>query len=253
MGIFGKALRAARFDFSLVLYKLGIIGNTSDPVLPFLKMQTQRKIRRHELEGFYKSLEATDSVEEYKLFVSWHKRHDNLNLFELILREKPRAVVEFGSGVSTLIMALALSRIGKGKLYSVESDARWAQVVRDKLAKLNLSKFAEVEHATPRLEEFYGQVVASFEKLPDVRPDIIYVDGPDPRTVEGNVKGLTMNNLQFIILKDVLYYEWSLYVGAKIIMDGRTQNLRFLQKNLKREYRYRRRFLKNINEIHIVR
>ena len=37
---------------------------------------------------------------------------------------------------------------------------------------------------------------------------------------EGNVKGLTMNGLQFIILNDVLYYEWSLYVGAKIIMDG---------------------------------
>ena len=106
-----------------------------------------------------------------------------MNLFELILRDKPSAVVEFGCGVSTLVMALALSRIGKGKLYSVESDARWAQIVRDKLAKLKLGEFAEVTHATPHLEEFQGQVVASFDKLSDVWPNIIYVDGPDLRTV----------------------------------------------------------------------
>jgi hypothetical protein len=69
-----------------------------------------------------------------------------------------------------------------------------------------------------------------FESLPNIRPDLIYLDGPDLSSVEVDRHGLTMSGLYFIVSAGPLPYEWPLYAGAKIMVYGRINNVRFKEK-----------------------
>src|SRR3989442_15529638 len=55
-------------------------------------------------------------------------------LYSLIHEVKPRTMVETGSGVSTVIAAYCLKALGRGHLFSLESDAEHARRTRDELA-----------------------------------------------------------------------------------------------------------------------
>jgi predicted O-methyltransferase YrrM len=70
-----------------------------------------------------------------------------LALVRLIDDERPQLVVETGSGVSTLIIAYQLERIGGGIVIALELDAGAADRTRAELARHGLSRFARVVHA----------------------------------------------------------------------------------------------------------
>ena len=45
---------------------------------------------------------------------------------------------------------------------------------------------------------------------------------------------------------------FSYFARAKIIIDGRDNNLKFLKKNLKRKYSFRKNYTRNINTIELI-
>ncbi len=168
-----------------------------------------------------------------------NKAYDLANLHRIILRLKPRVVIEFGCGFSSLAMGHALklnaTRGKVGRLYVVEASEKWAENVRGKM--FDLAPYVEITHSQPELIQVGTQLCHIYSRLPDVRPDFIYLDGPDPNDVAGNARGITAAGLQYACAADPCLYEWGFYPGFQMLVDGRFTNVEFLKRNLKRQYR----------------
>ena len=67
-----------------------------------------------------------------------------LLLARLIAAEKPELIVETGSGVSTLVAAYALQRLGRGKVVALEHEPAYAEKTRALIAQHGLTAFATV-------------------------------------------------------------------------------------------------------------
>ena len=170
------------------------------------------------------------------------KAYDVANLHKIVCRLRPKTILEFGCGFSTLAMAHALKMnrdsTGKGgKLFVVEAVEKWADNVRGKLG--DLEEFVEIRTSEPRICQLNGHVCHTYVNLPNVRPDFIYLDGPDPKDVTGDINGISIAGLKFVCAADPLLYEWGFYPGFQMLVDGRFANVEFLKKNLKRKYRIR--------------
>lgn len=160
---------------------------------------------------------------------------DLLFLYQTVRRRKPRFILEFGSGCSTVILAQALFDNKRdlseetGYLFSVEVEPYWAEVTA-KSMPAHLQGFYEIVYS-PLLETYYaGTPVFRHAKIPDVSPDLIYLDGP-PLTPQRKVA------------VDVLDIEGRFPAGFYMIVDGRWENVMFLRRHLRRQYRFKYRWL----------
>lgn len=118
-----------------------------------------------------------------------------LCLHKYITKEKPKLVVEFGSGASTLVIADALRQNGIGKLISFEHLSKYYEITNDYLTEEFLSPWVEL-----RLEplcKWDGDHLANVSKresekklnwypinaLKDINGiDLVIVDGPPAST-----------------------------------------------------------------------
>ena len=103
-----------------------------------------------------------------------------------LVEERPRLVVECGSGSSTVLMAACLRELGQGRLIALEHDARWAGMTESLLASRELDEVARVveapleKRAIDGLEfEWYSDVL---EQHIDGDIDVLVVDGPPGAT-----------------------------------------------------------------------
>lgn len=105
-----------------------------------------------------------------------------LAVIEIILSAKPCMVVELGSGASTLWIAGALARLGKGRLISVEHDEIYYQQTAGWLEDNGLADWVDLRHVPVRQYGLNdGQVTQWYDSrlLNDVEKiDILLVDGP---------------------------------------------------------------------------
>lgn len=104
-----------------------------------------------------------------------------LFLAELIAQEQPQLVVETGSGVSTLVIAYALERLGRGRVVSLELDPGYAQVTRAEIAKHGLTAYATVmdaplEPLTVGGQEYRWHALRALDGLGPI--DLVIDDGP---------------------------------------------------------------------------
>lgn len=173
-------------------------------------------------------------------------------LHRVVRRKRPACVLEFGSGNSTIAIAHALrknhgeagGRMGgqtAGVIYSVDSNAFWLDNTRRKLPD-ELHRFVHLLAGKPEVTIFDGELCHLFPELPNIQPDIIFLDGPASEDVVGAFHGLgfTLENgrRRPQLAADPLLYEGSLKPGALIIVDGRDANTRFLRRRLKRTWRF---------------
>jgi predicted O-methyltransferase YrrM len=109
-----------------------------------------------------------------------------LVLVDQVIAQRPSLVVECGSGVSTLWLALALRRFGiNGRTVALDHDPVFAGKTRDFLARHGVSDLAEVRDAP--LEDFslangtYSWYARrAWEDLTGI--DLLFVDGPPAAT-----------------------------------------------------------------------
>ena len=109
-----------------------------------------------------------------------------LVLVDQVIAQRPSLVVECGSGVSTLWLALALRRFGAdGRIVALDHDPVFAGKTRDFLARHGVSDLAEVRDAP--LEDFslndgtYSWYARrTWEDLTGI--DLLFVDGPPAAT-----------------------------------------------------------------------
>jgi len=244
-------------DRSGLYIKLGIGRDTKSQRYSML---LDRSVRRYWRNCGLEKLFSDNDKEnlEFRLFVSEHKIADVVNLHKKITYNQFKSVIEFGSGISTVVMAHAMLKNHekyniKGTVHTVEANPKWADLVRKRIIEIGLEEYVELSTSTPRLSKIGGQICHFFDELPDVRPELMYLDGPDPRDVEGSINGITINGLHFVVAADPLLYEYSFYPGFQMIVDGRYTNVQFLINNLKRRYRIKRDFVKNVTTFTFIR
>lgn len=96
--------------------------------------------------------------------------------------QRPRTVVELGSGVSTLLLARLFKEMGCGKVFSLDHDPGWANITRRHLAASGVADYAEVLEA-PLSRQCFGDTEYDWYTLPEAvrgldHIDFLIVDGP---------------------------------------------------------------------------
>lgn len=208
------------------------------------------KFTESEAENYLKSEGIRDLVTEGVSEEIKPKWDDLARLYQIVRKRKPFEILEFGSGFSTIVMAEGLKRnwyeflkndenheISKPIIISLETFEKWKQNTQEKLLRANLNEFAEIKISNARIGQFKGQICHFYDELPDIVPDFVYLDGPNPLTVEGSINGISFRNKKRTVMAgDILKYESTLLPGFYMIVDGRSNNARFLERMLTRNY-----------------
>ena len=121
-----KLITFWRFDPVTVFQKLGL-SSESKLVGILMRRRVNKIYINSGLNDLFEKYGKLDSNEKYTLFMSDHKKADIVHLYTEA--KKVRTVLEFGCGVSTIAMAYALKKNGKGKVNVVEADQKWAELV----------------------------------------------------------------------------------------------------------------------------
>jgi predicted O-methyltransferase YrrM len=107
-------------------------------------------------------------------------------LVDLVITERPSLVVECGSGVSTLWLALAMRRFGiDGRIIALDHEPAFGGKTRDFLARHGVGDLAEVRDAPLESFSLDGQTYSwyarrAWEDLKGI--DLLFVDGPPATT-----------------------------------------------------------------------
>jgi hypothetical protein len=180
------------------------------------------------------------------------KLEDLVRLHRLVRSRKSFTVLEFGVGHSTIVLADALYKNERDwsqldpppktrnrfmfQLFSVDASEHWLENTRRQLPG-HLSGRVHLHHSEVEIGTFCGQLCHFYKELPNIIPDFIYLDGPSPKDVKGQVRGLDFEcDERTVMSGDLLLMESTFLPGTFVIVDGRTNNVRFLLNNFKRKY-----------------
>ena len=198
-------------------------------------------------EGLFESLDSVAKKDSKRIAPKWS---DLARLHMAIRARKVFTVLEFGVGFSTVVMADALKKnrddweraADKPKirsstpfqLHSVDTSATFLERTQA-MVPAHLEDVVNLHLSTATASTFDGRCCHYYESVPDVVPDFIYLDGPDPADVAGGIGGLTWHNPDRVVTSgDILRMEPQLLPGTLAIIDGRTSNARFLAANFYR-------------------
>jgi predicted O-methyltransferase YrrM len=102
-------------------------------------------------------------------------------LAQLVADEQPVLIVETGSGASTVILAYALEKLGRGRVVSLEHDPEYARRTREELRRHGLEMYATIvdaplEPVTIAGETHRWYALSALDGLPPI--DLVIDDGP---------------------------------------------------------------------------
>lgn len=176
---------------------------------------------------------------------------DLARLHGLLRQRRVASVLEFGVGYSTAVIAHALARnaeeFGDGvrpgtiapdahHVYSVDTGGRWIELAASRLP-MDLRGRVTFTQSACEATAFAGQLCHLYRTLPDVIPEFVYLDGPDPAAVTGTVNGVGFAAPgRTPMAADMLLLEPLLLPGTMILVDGRVNNARFLANNFCRDW-----------------
>jgi len=115
---------------------------------------------------------------------------DSLNFLDRTIRRlRPRAVLEFGSGQSTVVLAAALADLhgetGPAHLFSIDESPEWLEETRNLLARAGLSGRVKLAHLQLRdwlldghESRCYDLSDEFLDTFLDARPELVLIDGP---------------------------------------------------------------------------
>jgi hypothetical protein len=175
---------------------------------------------------------------------------DLVRLHYLIISRKVKTVLEFGVGKSTVVFDDAL-KLNKKKYhkfvmqnlrssnpfqcFSIDNNKKWISYNKKK-TKTDLVKYHYSECIT---QTFNDRICTFYKDLPNITPDLIYIDAPDQFSPKGNVRGINTHSADRLPMSaDILAIEHFLHPGTLIVLDGRTANARFLHNNFQRNWYY---------------
>ncbi|MDO6578824.1 class I SAM-dependent methyltransferase [Alteromonas stellipolaris] len=164
----------------------------------FKRIERQERTNRNLVNQVYTQLESLFWLEKKLLLKNqlpplrgWATSPDVLlKLHSHIIETKPKCIVEFGSGASTLVIADALRQNGSGKLYSFDDSDEFGSKTQSNLNKEELNSFVNLtvaslvpwsgSHLTTESVTPYWYDATVLDKLDSV--DLVWVDGPPGKT-----------------------------------------------------------------------
>jgi len=206
-------------------------------------------------EKFFKKRDLKDILTKTYKNVYPPNLKDLYYIFNVIIKLKRINTLEFGCGFSTLIISKALKE--NQKKYKKINFANLGlkntfqhSVVDDQKKYIKISKKRNLDYfkskklnenflySKCRMTTFNNQICSEYQKLPNIVPDFIYLDGPDLDRLEGNTCGINLskNNNFTPMACDILKIENLFLPGTLIMIDGRGQNASFLRHNLIRKW-----------------
>ena len=184
--------------------------------------------------------------------------NDLYRLYQYIYLNKRTTVLEFGTGWSTLIMAKALKDVKKKyykqydkfklrrhnpfELFSLDTSKKYLEISKKRIHMLKKSEVSKINYclSDAKMSLYREKYVSIYDKFPKCNPDFIYIDGPDPFMVKGNINNFNQAHGDLMpISADLLRIEYYLLPGTIILLDGRTANARFLKDHFKRKWIYK--------------
>jgi predicted O-methyltransferase YrrM len=98
-----------------------------------------------------------------------------------IRKQRPKTIVEIGSGLSTILSSYVLEELGEGRLIALEDVAPFAEETRELLRDHGLEQYATVVDAPITKCEVNGEIHNWFDykamgEIPNI--DLLIVDGP---------------------------------------------------------------------------
>lgn len=116
----------------------------------------------------------------------WAASPDMLhNLVQLVQAHQPRVALECSSGLSTVVLANEMRRMGRGRVISLEHDSHYAEATRALLRAHQLQDWAEVVHAPLVEQSVNGWTGRWYDltALPAMESvHLLVVDGPPSTT-----------------------------------------------------------------------
>lgn len=176
---------------------------------------------------------------------------DLIRLHYLATSRRVTTVLEIGVGKSTAVFSDALSK--NKKLYqdyvsanlrrsnpfechSIDNNEEWINTV--KLENQSLENIYYY-HCNCNVSQINSRICTLFDGMPNICPDLIYLDGPDQFSPNGDIRGLSTNHPDRMPMSgDLISIEHFLTPGTLIVVDGRTANARFLKQNFQRNWDY---------------
>jgi predicted O-methyltransferase YrrM len=130
-----------------------------------------------------------------------------LLLYQEVRKQRPRVVVETGSGTSSVVIGYALKALGGGHLFSLERDEQWGQRTRELLQLHGLCDYVTVVHA-PLCElsvDGHARRWHDASALGDVQTiDLVFDDGP-PRVLGPHLRDAALPVLAPKLSPDAVY------------------------------------------------
>ncbi len=177
---------------------------------------------------------------------------DLIRIHQIIRTRKCFTALEFGVGYSTVLIADALQKNEADwnrlpeqpairnrfmfQAFSVDASKKWLEVAKSRIPT-HLKPHVNLHYSEVKIGTHNGQVCHFYQQLPDIIADFIYVDGPDPKDVQGEINGMSFQCPERTVMAgDLLLMESTFLPGTFILFDGRTNNARFIANNLKRNY-----------------
>jgi hypothetical protein len=181
---------------------------------------------------------------------------DLYRLYFFILNNKRTTVMEFGSGWSSLVMALALTELKKKysstisklrrnnpfELFIIENEKKYFSISKKRLKRFSKKINIKINYLNTDviMTTYKGIISTEYKKLPLCNPDFIYLDGPDQFNIKGDCNGISIRHIDMMPMNsDILKIEYFLVPGTIIIVDGRGANSSFLRNNLQRKWSYK--------------
>ena len=178
--------------------------------------------------------------------------NDLARLHQIIRKRKSFTVLEFGLGLSTIVIAdalaknkcdfLSLEKVPEIRnrfmfqMVSVDSDKTWIEHTKDKFPD-HLIQLVKFHFSTVSIGTFNDRICHYYDSLPNIIPDFIYLDGPNPKDVKGDISGMNFQcDERTVMAADILRMESTLLPGTFVLIDGRTNNARFLANNFQRNF-----------------
>jgi predicted O-methyltransferase YrrM len=159
-------------------------------------LRVQKKIRKKVNLGekLYEQTEALIKLHNVVQFKAplppmrvWAASPDvGVVLFNEIIDAKARTIVDFGSGVSTLISAYAIQahageNLGGAQIYSFDHESEFFGKTRRTLARHGVEDLVTLVHAPLKKQECDGEMFEFYDpaKLDEIdKVDVLFIDGP---------------------------------------------------------------------------
>lgn len=143
----------------------------------------RRGLRRYSIEMLKRNSSMWADILEYKkksktTGCSWI---DLWTLYKFVRKMKPKEILEFGPGLSTLVICYALKKNEKegydGKITSLEENEFYYNMAIENHLD-HLKKYVDFI-LSPKIEKFYYLFRGvGYEKIPQKNYDFVFIDGP---------------------------------------------------------------------------